>query len=312
MIFFYIVGLVVGVFGLVKVTDKLIHLIKIIGHRLGWPTFIVSSIFLAGATSFPELFVGITSAIEGVGEMSLGNVLGANLTNITLVLGLATVIAGGAATKEKVLQDDIKEVAVMAVAPYLLLFDGELSRLDGLIMIVVYAVYLMFLIEKEREVYHLPDSINHHRVSLKGLMIRLLGWLAVLGGLAQLVVFSAENIANMYHISAFIIGLLLLSLGTTLPELIVQIKSARNKESGIFFGNLLGSMAVNSSLVLGIVAVISPIKVETDIHFFLPGVLLLIVFILLPFFARSKLRLERREGLVLLGVYLLFLFLEIV
>jgi len=312
MVVMYLLGLVVGVFGLIKVTNKLIHLIKIIGHRLGWPTFVVSSIFLAVATSFPELFVGVTSAIRGLGELSLGNILGANLTDITLVLGLATIISGGVATREKIIRKGLITVGVMAMAPYLLLLDGRLSRIDGVIMLGTYAVYTFFLIEKEKTVYKLPDNINHHHKHSTGfLILGFLGWLGMLGIFSQVVVLSASALAGVFKVSAFVIGLLLLSLGTTLPELVVEIRSGGKREEGIYFGNIFGSLAVNSTLVLGIVSIISPVLLSATSNFSIPGALTLLTILLLLLFIKSKYRLEGKEGVVILAVYLLFLIFEI-
>jgi cation:H+ antiporter len=313
MILLYCVGLIVGVFGLVKITNKLIHLIKIIGHRLGLPTFVVSSIFLAAATSFPELFVGISSSIRGLSELSLGNILGACLTDISLVLGLAIVISGGVITKQKALQKDLFEVGLIALTPYLLLIDGRLTRLDGVMLLVIYVVYTFLMIEKEKAVYRLPDNVNHHHNrSTKSLVFGFLGFLGFLGIMAQAVVFSAQGLADILGVSAFLFGLLLLSIGTTMPELVVEIQSAHNREPGIFFGNILGSLAINSSLILGILILINPINLGAENNFLSPGMLVLLVFILLLVFIKSKYKLERKEGIVVLGIYLLFLFLEMV
>ena len=313
MIVLYFIGLIVGVFGLVKTTNKLIHLIKVIGHRVGLPTFVVSSIFLAAATSFPELFIGVTSSLEGLGELSLGNILGANLTDITLVLGVATIISGGVATRQKIIKKDLITVGVMAMAPYLLLLDGRLSRIDGVIMLGIYAVYTFFLVEKEKIAYQLPDNINHHHNrSVGSLFLGFLGWLGMLGICAQIVVFSAQGTASLFSVSAFSIGLVVLALGTTLPELVVEIKSADKREEGIFFGNIFGSLAVNSSLILGIITFINPVVVTVKDSFITPGILVMLTFVSLLVFIKSKYKLERREGVVILGIYLLFLILEMI
>lgn len=298
--------LALAVFILIKSADYTIEAIEKVGLKLKVPTFILSSIFLAAATSFPELFVGVMSAVDKEPILSLGNVLGANLVDLTLILGLTTIISNGVKVKEKMIFKDLLVTFLIALIPFLFLYDGTISKKEGLISILIYIFYQFVLIGEERSISHRrhPDhSLKHIGI----LAMQLTMGIVILAGSAQLVVNLSERISGLLNIPLTLIGILFLSLGTTLPEMIVELKSAEAKEDGIFFGNVLGSIVVNSLLVLGIAAFIYPIEVNFSVSLLRVGGLTLLVFILLPIFLRSKKTLERKEGFFLLSIYVIFL-----
>jgi cation:H+ antiporter len=170
----------------------------------------------------------------------------------------------------------------------------------------VYFFYNLFLFKEERvKLKH--ESPKELRKTEK-LFLQLFFWVAVLAGSAQLIVTASEKISQLINFPLVLIGIFILALGTTLPELVVQIKSAEEREEGIFFGNIFGSIVANSCLVLGIVALIYPIKIIESRHFLSSAGFTLLAFFLLPLFLRSKMKLERREGVALLLVYLVFIF----
>jgi cation:H+ antiporter len=306
MIGFYLLLLAAGIFFLLKATKFTIKLIERIGFRVRIPTIILSSMFLAMATSFPELFVGIISAINEDPLLSLGNVFGANMTNLTLILGLATVFVGETKIRHKFIFKDVLVTFLIAFLPYFLLLDRTLSRKDGLILLIVYFFYNLFLFKEER--VKLKHESPKELKKTEKLFLQLFFWVAVLAGSAQLIVIASERISQLINFPLVLIGIFILALGTTLPELVVQIKSAEEREDGVFFGNIFGSIVANSCLVLGTVALICPIRIIESRHFLTSGAFTLLAFFLLPFFLRSKRRLERSEGVMLLLIYLVFIF----
>lgn len=304
MIFGYLLLLAGGIFALLKATKFTVKLIEKIGLKVHIPTIILSSMFLAIATSFPELFVGIVSAINEDSLLSLGNVLGANMANLTLILGLTTVFVGETKIRHKFIFKDIFVTFLIAFLPYFLLLDRTLSRKDGLFLLLVYFFYNLFLF-KEKRVKLRHESPKELKKTEK-LFLQLFFWIAVLAGSAQLIVTASEKISQLINFPLVLIGIFILALGTTLPELLVQIKSAKEGEEGVFFGNIFGSIVVNSCLVLGVVSMIYPIKVVENRHFLASGAFTLLAFFLLPLFLRSKRKLERKEGVTLLFIYLIF------
>lgn len=305
MILFYSLFLAAGIFFLLRATNYSIALIERIGLKLRIPTFLLSTVFLAMATSFPELFVGVISAINRKPLLSLGNIFGANIANLTLILGLSTLVAGGMKIKNKVLFKDVFATCVVAFLPYFLLLDGFLTRLDGLALLIVYIFYNILLVREEKR--FLRYRKNQQMKKVEKLFLHLLFGIFALAVSAQAVVFSSEKISQLINFPIVLIGVFLLAFGTTLPEMIVQLKSAEDRDEGVFFGNVFGSVVINSSLILGIVSLICPIEVAESKHFFSSGIFTLIIFALLPLFLRSKNKLERREGLGLLMVYLIFI-----
>lgn len=308
MILFSIFALALGLFILVKATEYSVELVREVGLKIKIPALLMSSIFLAMATSFPEFFVGILSAVNHESILSLGNVLGANIANITLILGLSALFSGGVSAGAKILRRDVLITALLSFLPLLLLLDRALTFKDGLILLSAYAVYNIFLYENEKP-WSSVTNINNRKNRV--LFFEFFIWLLVLAGSAHVVVRASEQIASALHFPILLVGLFLVALGTSLPEMVVSVRAAQEKQAGIFFGNVLGSVAINSTLILGTVVMISPVKGIPWSSLAIPGAFLLLTFILLPLFLRSNKRLERKEGLFLLGVYLAFVLTEV-
>jgi cation:H+ antiporter len=316
-IFGSLLALLFFVFILIKSADLTIEALKSLAKRLGAGTFAISAIILAMATSLPELFVGITAAIEGAPSLSLGNVLGANIANLSLVAGLAGLISGGVFIHEKVVTKEILLAIGAAVLPIFLLLDGTLSRVDGLILLSVYFAYTTSFFKPRfleigkytlggryilRFVRHLGEVEQKADKTLGHLFVGI----AALLFSANFIVEFATDFARASGISVFVIGVILISLGTTLPEVIVSIESLKKSQPGVFFGNILGSLIVNSTLILGVVSVISPIQDGNLGDYLIALVTLGITLLLFWLFTRTKNRLERWEALTLLMVYAIF------
>ncbi len=308
-------------FFLIKSSDLVILAIRRISKKVGAKVFVLSAIILAVGTSLPEFFVGITSALEGSPNLSLGNVLGANIANISLVAGLSAFILGKVNIKGEAIKKDLFFAFLAGLLPLLLIIDRELSRVDGLILLAVYAGYASSFF-KNRFVQIAQENLDQkfvHRflrefVHTETVLSKDLGSLFI--GIA-LLLFSADVIvrvgtflASLAGVPVFIVGLVILSMGTTLPELAFSFKSLGNKEPSMFLGNLFGSIIANSTLILGTVSVISPVSLMTVEKYSLAAVAFIIIFITFWFFIRSKHRLDRWEAGVLLVMYLLFLVAE--
>jgi len=310
-------------FILIKSADHVVvalrHIAKLSHARL----FVVSAILLALSTSLPELFVSTTSALEGVSSLSLGVVVGSNIANISLITGIAALTAGRVLVHGEFLKRDVWISLVAGVLPILLVFDKRLSRVDGLILLTVYAAYATsFFKIRFREIaeFHLSDvffhrlfrKVTHFKTTLRREYGRLFVSVAVLLFSADLVVRLSKTLAEAIGIPLFLIGLILLAVGTSLPELVFSLRLLTDGEPTMFFGNLLGSTIANSTLIVGLAAVINPFAVAASDEYVISAASFIVIYLTFWFFIRSKFRLERWEAGVLIILYFIFVALEVV
>ncbi|MFA5051294.1 MAG: sodium:calcium antiporter [Patescibacteria group bacterium] len=268
------------------------------------PEFAMAFVLAGLATSLPELTVGILSGLNKISVLSLGNILGANFADITLILGLPILLIKGLKIETKFIKSNIIYTFLIVIFPLLLLLDGQISRLDGVTLIILYILYIIFLFQRKSE--SSETFVKKSKKDLwKNISLFILGIVFLLIS-AKMIVWASQSIAQQLNVRLFIIGVFLLALGTTMPELSFNLKAGKNHPDMIL-GNILGSVAVNSSLILGIVAIISPIVV-LNIQMVLTTVIFLIgAFALLAFLGRTEKQLSWREGLVLIFIYIGFL-----
>lgn len=307
---------------LIKATDILIINFRSLAKRTRMGKFALTTIILALATSLPELFVGITSAYEGLPNLALGNVIGANIANLSLVVGGAALIGGTLKVKGSFFKTDVFYAFLAGLAPIILLLDRSLSRLDGLILLFLYGFYSILVLTEQRRhlstkgetkesvVYQLLRRLNHREAG------REIGWIflgvALLLFSADMLVRMAKQLALGLNIPILLVGLFFVSIGTTLPELAFELKSLREREPKMFLGNLLGSIVANGTLVIGVTALIRPIRVRAFEEYLLATITYVVVFSIFYFFIRTKHRLERWEGAFLIGFYLAFFLAEFI
>ncbi|MEK7188750.1 MAG: sodium:calcium antiporter [Patescibacteria group bacterium] len=308
---------------LIKSADQVVIALRSIGHETHTKVFILSAILLAIATSFPELFVGITSALQGTPNLSLGNVLGANIANISLVAGLSALVVGKVYVDRIILRHELWIALAAGLLPFILIIDGNLSRIDGLILLACYGAYAASFFKdrflqiahrhrREGYIHRFLRNFNHPQAgAIKAReMGRLFVGLAFLLFSSDLIVRVSLEIAHEAGIPIFLIGLILLSLGTTLPELAFSLRSLEDKEPTMFFGNLLGSIIANSTLIVGLAATISPIQVANPAGYIKVAIFFVVTFMSFWLFIRTKFILQRWEGAALVLVYLIFVVVE--
>ncbi|MBU3964523.1 sodium:calcium antiporter [Patescibacteria group bacterium] len=305
ILFFIVAGAILAKAGTWTVSS----LLKI-AKFLRWKKFIVATVLMGFLSSMPELFVGITSAATRKSELSFGNVIGANIILLTLVIGIAVLLGGKLKLKDKALNKSMMFAALYALLPLLLIVDGEISRGDGVILILAMIFYLRELILNQRQVRErfldgTEDIGEEFRAFFKNLIIFLSG-ISLMILSAELMVFSAGRLALTFHVPLVLIGVLGVALGTSLPEVSFGIRSALMKEKELVLGNVFGSVIINSTLVLGIVALISPFRVYS-LPLYIDGFIFtgLVVLIFL-IFAKTKNEISKKEAKFLLLLYALF------
>lgn len=307
-------------FLLIKATDILIINFRSLAKRTRVGQFAISGLILALATSLPEFFVGVTAALEGSPSLSLGNVIGSNIADLSLVMGGAALVGGAIQVRGVFLRKDVFYAFLGGAAPMILLFDKNLSQIDGLILLALYGFYQVIVFGEQKKritssdekgfIHQLLRRLNHKEVGKE------FGWIflgiALLLFSAEMLVRAAKEVALILNVPILMIGLFLIAVGTSLPELIFEIKAVKNRQPEMAFGNLLGSVVANGTLIIGITALISPIKIQAFEEYLLATLAFVMIFGVFYLFIRTKHRLDRWEGAALLGFYLAFVLAEFI
>ncbi|MBS9461650.1 calcium/sodium antiporter [Flagellimonas sp. 389] len=281
--------------------------------RLEIPKIVIGMTVVSFATSAPELIVSIKAALDGFPDLSLGNVVGSNIANLGLVLGI-TVLLGSIDVRKNFYTTDWP---VMMAASLLFVgfvyFDGVLEQYEGIIMVVILFLFLIYLLRFQKTA--VIDEMPEDDVPLPLYKIALflgIGGTALWGG-SELLIDGAVGLASTFGVSDRVIGVTIVSVGTSIPELAASIIAIIKKEKAISLGNLIGSNIFNLLAVLGITSIITPITVidqgllSSDIFWMLG-----ISFLILPLvFIPKGLRLGWRDGIVLVAYYATFIYFTI-
>jgi cation:H+ antiporter len=291
--------LIVGFVLLIKGADFFVDGASSIAAKLRVPSLIIGLTVVSIGTSMPEAAVSVSASLSGNNGISLGNVVGSNLFNLLVVVGASSVIMPIATDMEVLKRDMPVNIAATAVVCVMLL-DGNLSRLDAIILLVMLAAYMFILIRsalnnrsqeaEEQKVLSWTNSI----------LLSVLGAAAIILG-GQLVVENAKVIAAALGMGETLIGLTVVAFGTSLPELVTSIVAAKKGVSGIAMGNAVGSCIFNILFILGLAGVISPMA--ADSVFFIDTGILIGVSAMMMVFAWTGKKTGRWEGAVSILVY---------
>ncbi|HMB64230.1 MAG TPA: calcium/sodium antiporter [Eudoraea sp.] len=278
--------------------------------RLNISKIVIGMTVVSFATSAPELIVSINAAIDGFPDLALGNVIGSNIANLGLVLGL-TILLGNIDVRPSFYSTDWPVMMVASLIFFgFIYFDQELQRYEGGVMFAFLFIFLVYLLRFQKAAVVEEPGEEFVQLPLHSAVLFLgLGTAALWGG-SELLVKGAVGMATAYGISERIIGITVISVGTSIPELAASIIAMIKKEKAISVGNLIGSNIFNLMAVLGITAMITPIKVVdqgllTNDIFWMLG----ISFLILPLvFFPKGLRLGWRDGIILVAFYALFVY----
>jgi len=311
--FLYIILFLVSVYILVKSGAIAVKNLVAVARYLRISEYVLAFILMALATSLPEFFVGINSALSKTSILSLGNVIGSNIVNLSFVLGAVVIIAKGIRIESKIAKRDTWLVFFISILPVLLLIDKDLSRADGVILLIAFIWYFRRIL-KDKEAFkkrmnHVTRTVEEFWRFIKDLIVFILAIVILLGS-SWAVVKTAELIAQGLNLTLALIGLILVAVGTSLPELVFGIKSVITKHEGMNLGNLIGSTVINSTLILGITALVFPIKIEDFNLILTSGLFMILTILIVNFFIATKDKISLREGMILIGLYVLFLIIE--
>ncbi len=294
----------------------LIDAIVRIARFLKWKEFVTAFLIMSIAGSIPEFSIGITSAIYKIPQLSFGNIVGANVIDFTLVIALAGLILGNIKVESKTVQTSCLFMVISATLPLILTLDKTLSRSDALILILSFFIYIFWLFGKKDRFSKTYDKNSENQVfSQFNLFLKDLG--KVIGGIILLfistqgIIASSDFFAQFFNSSLSLIGILIVGLGTVFPETYFCLLAARQNQPWMVLGNLMGSVVVPATMVLGIVAFIYPIQITDFSSFAIARIFLLISALFFLIAVRTERKITKKEALVLLLLYILFVICEL-
>lgn len=295
--------LVIGFVLLMKGADWFVDGASKIADKFGIPHIVIGLTIVAFGTSAPEAAVSIGAALKENVGLAISNVVGSNIMNVLLILGLSSVIYP-LAVKKSAIQFDIPFVFVVSLL--LLVFgvmDGMIGRIDGLIFWVLLIGYIVYMIRLTKKSQASDDSFEPADVNDKAwklLLLIIVGGVMIVAG-SNVTVDAASAIAFEFGMDDRLIGLTIVAFGTSLPELVTSCVAAKKKETDIAVGNIVGSNLFNILFVLGTSAVITPIKYKSD--FIFDSVVAVLVMVVLWLFVFRRQKLSRAGGMIMLVLY---------
>ena len=305
-----IIYIIIGLILLVLGGDWLLKSSVSISLKLNISKIVIGLTVVSFATSAPELIVSIKAALSGFPDIALGNVVGSNIVNIGFILAVVMIISP-MKVDATFLKTDWPAMLIFSFLLYLVLLqDAIISRSEGFFFLLLIVVFVFYIIKKQQSVIETEISDEQQASGFKIVYLLIFGGLALWGG-SELLVKGAVNVATLLGVSDRIIAVTVVSVGTSIPELAASIIAAVKKESSISIGNIIGSNIFNILSVLGITAMIMPIKVvdarliSFDMIWMLAFAFILLPMVLLP----KKGYLDRVSGVVLLIAYLGFVYL---
>ena len=314
MIWLYILLFLISCFLLAFSSKWLVDILLRIALFLKLKEFVVGFFLMAFAASLPNFFVGIIAALNKIPELSFGEVIGGNIVDLSLVIGLVALLSrGGLSAESRTVQVSSIFTIFISILPLFLISDHCLSRVDGILLILSYLLYVSWLFSKRErftKVYtHAPKSINSGNF-IKDLLFLVLSIILLLVG-AIGIVQSASVFSVALNLPLALIGLFIVGLGNCLPEIFFSIQAAKKGQDWMILGDLMGGVVMTATLVLGIVALISPIKIADFSPFTIARIFLIISALFFLFCLRSGSKISKKEGILLLLTYVLFLVAEI-
>lgn len=303
--------ILVGFVLLIKGADYFVDGASAIAKTFKIPTLVIGLTIVAFGTSAPEAAVSITSAIQGQNAIAMGNVVGSNIFNLLMVVGVSAFICPFS-VKKSILLKEFPFVLLSGIVLLVISFDTALqgsaqnilTRGDGIILLLFFGIFMYYLIAMAITSKD-DDCEDIEEMPLKkSILLSIIGIIGIVFG-GKIVVDSASAIAIQWGMSETLVGLTIVAIGTSLPELVTSVVAAKKNQSDIALGNVIGSNMFNAFFILGISATIHPIEIGASVITDL--VVLLIVTLITYAFAISKKKVNKMEGATLVIIYIIYM-----
>lgn len=309
MVLLNLLYIALGVAGLYFGGDYLVDGAAALARILGVPVAIIGLTIVAFGTSIPELVTNIIAALRNTPDIAIGNIFGSNIANIGLILGLSCVVATTSINTKSVRKDWWIMLGASVLTYVLLVMDGELNRIDGIILLAGIVLYVIRAFRQAGEEHQttpeeVADEADPQHTSRRNQFIKIAVGVGLLIVGAQLTVDGASNLARSIGVSELVIGVTLVAVGTSLPELATSVVAARKNQHEIAIGNVVGSNIFNVLCILGFSGATVPFAVSRDALLY-DGPAMIIMALLLGWLMRDN-KLARWEGRVMLAAYGVF------
>lgn len=300
-ILFIVIGIVLVLWGADRLTDGAVA----VAEKMKMPQIVIGLTIVAMGTSMPEFCVSLISALKGTSDLAVGNIVGSNIFNTLLIVGVSALVAPMSIMKTTV-RKDIPFALVASALLLIMCLDGDISRIDAAILFVMFLIFMYITLRGAKaQGTDVEEKEKKPMATWLSVVWILVGLACLIGG-SNLFVDGATVVATKLGVSEAFIGLTIVAGGTSLPELATSVVSARKGNSGIAIGNVLGSNVFNILAILGLTGVISPMTLKgitmTDLS------MMVISIILIWLFSFTKYKIERWEGAILTAVFVGYIY----
>jgi cation:H+ antiporter len=306
------VFIILGFILLIKGADYLVSGSASIAKRSGIPAIVIGLTIVAFGTSMPELLINIFSATSGSTDLAVSNVLGSNISNVLLILGIAALITPISVQRNTTLKEIPFSVLAIIVAGVIandVIIDGGItniiSRIDGIVLLLFFTIFMYYTVSIAKGNTSDMEDVQTYKTPISVLMV-LGGLLGLFIG-GKLTVDGAIGIAELFGLSERVIGLTIVAIGTSLPELVTAVVAALKKQSDIVIGNVIGSNIFNIFWILGLTAIISPLPFSLSLNIDIMMNILVGFILFASLFIGKRAKIYRYEGIFFILLYISYI-----
>lgn len=297
--------LIIALFILAKSADYALRYASRLARAWQISQYVIGFGLVAFISVLPETFIAINAARQGAPAFGLGTLFGSNVADLALIFAIVTFVSSrGVKIESKIIKNNLFYILTLAI-PLLFGLDGYYSRIEGASLIILGIIFYLFILQKSR-----PAAPRRGQKFSWLALVLLLASLAALLVAAHFAVQFGVAVAEDLGVSPVLVAMLFVGLGTTLPELLFSIEAVRRREDGLALGDILGTVITDATIVVGILAIISPFAFKARIVY-VTGIFMLSAAILLLYLMKTGRKLTKKEGWALLGFYLIFVLTEL-
>lgn len=306
---FQVVIFVVSIFILTWLNARLIKDLTKVAKFFGIKEFIIAFFVLGISVQLPNFFVDVGAALRGLPQLAIGDMIGSNLVDLTLVLALGAFFARRhISTDSRIVQISAIFTFFVAIAPLVILVKGSVTRIDGVILIGIYFLYAIWMFSKDdRFKKEFKTRVKLSKFQLVVISLEAVAILALLFFVSQQIINFATLFAERLGTSLSLVGLLIVGLANCFPEMYLTIMAVRKGQNWLVLGDLMASVIGTATLVFGVVALVSPFEIEDISQLFVARIFLVIASLFFLYAVRTGKKITKREGVILLFIYIAFL-----
>lgn len=303
---FLILGLLAAMLVLIPINGLIINALGFLGQAFKMKRELLITLIIGFAVSIPELLIAVNALMMGQPEVAIGNAIGTGLVLMTLIAGIVAIYTRNFKTNKMFTKSHLVYMSLAATLFIILAFDGRISRSDGVLLIIAYVVYLIILLSNKSNYSIIANAKPNKNKLFLNIIFVVFGLVAAFFA-AYFANYIAKEIYVATNFSLFFIGLILMAPLGAVPELIFEMELNKEGKSSLTLGELFTSIVTNTTLIIGITALISPISIASNIVFYFAAFFFVMMLIIFNIYIHSKHSLDWKEGVILVLAYLVFL-----